>query len=158
MDALRRTTRCKAAPRRVDVGGRTDSHTGGTIPVTGTDESRPRCVNVFAKGRTIMHKSSELREIGPQDIRAQASADGHVVVVTDDLLRIGSGDNVQLDVPIEDVRRIQFDIERDRPATLVIVPDAAWRDSQVIMVEPDDYEGVAHAIAVLGSMMADRRN
>ena len=99
-----------------------------------------------------------LREITPQDIRAQASVDGHSLVVTDDLLRVGSGSRVELDVPIEDVRRIQFDIERDRPATLVIVPDAAWRDSQVIMVEPDDYAGVAHVLAVLGLMMAERNN
>jgi hypothetical protein len=33
-------------------------------------------------------------------------------------------DRVRLNVPIENVRRIQFDIERDRPATLVIVPDS----------------------------------
>ena len=47
--------------------------------------------------------------------------------------------------------------ERDRLATLVIVPDAAWRDSQIIMVEPETYEGVAHVLAVLGVMMAERR-
>ena len=105
-----------------------------------------------------MQKQSNLRAIDPQDIRAQSSADGHVVVLTNDLLRVGSGDDVQLDVPIGDIRRIQFDMERDRPATLVIVPDAAWRESQVIMVEPENYEGVAHVIAVLGLMMAERRS
>ena len=79
---------------------------------------------VARKGRTHhMPKRSNLREIRPQDVRAQASADGHVVIVTDDLLRVGSRDNVQLDVPIEDVRRIQFDIERDRPVTAAV---AAW--------------------------------
>ena len=104
-----------------------------------------------------MQNQSNLRAIEPQDIRAQSSADGHLVVLTDDILRVGSGENVALDVPIGDVRRIQFDVERDRPATLVIVPDAAWRQSQVIMVEPEHYEGVAHVIAVLGLMMAKRR-
>ena len=29
----------------------------------------------------------------------------------------------RLDVPFESIRRVQFDIERSRPATLVIVPD-----------------------------------
>ena len=104
-----------------------------------------------------MHNESNLQAISPQDIRAQSSADGHVVVLTDELLRVGSGEEVHLDVPIGDIRRIQFDVERDRPATLVIVPDAAWRDSQIIMVEPKDYEGVAHVITVLGLMMAERR-
>lgn len=105
-----------------------------------------------------MPKRSPLREITPQDIRAQASADGHTLVVTDDLLRVGSEGRTVLDVPMEDVRRIQFDIERDRPATLVIVPDSAWRDSQVIMVEPDEYEAVCHALAVIGSKMAGRQD
>lgn len=105
-----------------------------------------------------MPKLSSLRAIDPQDIRAQASADGHVVIVTDDLLQVGSGDIVKLSVPIENVRRIQFDIERERPATLVIVPDAPSDEPQVIMVDPDDYEGVGHALAVLGVKMARFRN
>ena len=105
-----------------------------------------------------MTKRPPLLEITPQDIRAQASADGHSLVVTDDVLRVGSADRVVLDVPLADLRRIQFDIERDRPATLVIVPDDGWRDSQVIMVEPTEYEGVCQALAVIGMKMAGRQN
>ena len=101
-----------------------------------------------------MAKRQVLREIAPQDILAQANADGHVVIVTDDVLQVGSGDVAKLQVPIENVRRIQFDIERDRPATLVIVPDAPEDEPQVIMVDPDDYEAVGHALAVLGVKMA----
>lgn len=104
-----------------------------------------------------MPKRPPLRAIAPQDIRAQASADGHNLVVTDDLVRVGAADRIVLDVPLEDLRRIQFDIERDRPATLVIVPDAGWRDSQVIMVEPDEYEGLCQALAVIGMKMAGRQ-
>ena len=105
-----------------------------------------------------MPKRQLLREIAAQDILAQANADGHVVIVTDDVLRVGSGDVVKLHVAIENVRRIQFDIERERPATLVIVPDAPSDEPQVIMVDPDDYEGVGHALAVLGMKMARFRN
>ena len=101
-----------------------------------------------------MPKRPPLREITPQDIRAQASANGHEVVVTDDLVRVHSGDRVVLDVPIDDLRRIQFDIEHDRPATLVLVPDAAWRDSQIIMVEPENYADVCRTLAVIGLRMA----
>lgn len=104
-----------------------------------------------------MSNRPDVQAIAPEDIRAQASADGHLVTVTDDSVRVASGDGVQLDVPIKDVRRIQFDIEHDRPATLVIVPHAAWRDSQVIMVEPNDYEGVCHALAVLGMKMVESK-
>ena len=101
-----------------------------------------------------MPKQSPLRAIRPQEIRAKTTADGHDLVVTDDLLRVGSEGRVVLDVPIRDVRRIEFDIEHDRPATLVIVPHAASRDSLVVMVEPEDYEGVCQALAVIGRKMA----
>jgi hypothetical protein len=103
-------------------------------------------------------KHFSLRDIPQQDIRAQASADGHVLVVTDDLLKVASHDAMRLDVRIEDVRRIQFDIERERPATLVIVPDSPSTEPQVIMVHPEEYERVGHALAVLGMMMAERRD
>jgi hypothetical protein len=105
-----------------------------------------------------MPKRPSLRALDRRDIRAQASADGHVVFVTDDHLRVGSGDLVRLDVPIEEVRRIQFDIERERPATLVIVPDSPSDEPMVIMVQPDEYENVAHALAVLGVKMADQKD
>lgn len=101
-----------------------------------------------------MPKRSPLRAIAPQDILAQTNADGHVVIVTNDVLRVGAGDIVRLNVPIKNLRRIEFDIERNRPATLIIVPDAPSDEPQVIMVDPDDYEGVAHALAILGMRMA----
>jgi hypothetical protein len=99
-----------------------------------------------------------LQDIDPEEIRAQAKADGHIVLVTDDHLRVGSGDLTQLDLPIEGVRRIQFDIERERPATLVIVPDAPSIEPVVVMVLPEEYEHVSHALAVLGMKMAALAN
>ena len=104
-----------------------------------------------------MPKRSPLRAIAPRDILAQSSADGHVLVVTEKLLRVASDDQIRLDVPIENVRRIQFDIERDRPATLVIVPDRPSDEPQVMSVPPHDYVGVSHALAVLGLEMAKPR-
>jgi predicted membrane GTPase involved in stress response len=101
-----------------------------------------------------MPQRSLLRDIPAEDILAQASADGHVIVVTNDALTVASHDRLRLDVPIEEVRRIQFDIERERPATLVIVRDAPSSEPQVIMVQPDEYERVGHALAVLGMKMA----
>ena len=97
---------------------------------------------------------SSLQAIAPQDILAQASADGHLLVVTSQLLRVTEGDRARLEVPIENVRRIQFDIEKERPATLVIVPDSPAHDAQVISVPPDEYVQVSHALAILGLQMA----
>ncbi len=104
-----------------------------------------------------MPKPLPLRAIRPADILAQTSADGHVLVVTKKLVRVASDNHVRLDVPIENVRRIEFDIERDRPATLVIVPDRPSDAPQVMSVPPPDYVGVSHALAVLGLEMAKPR-
>jgi predicted membrane GTPase involved in stress response len=101
-----------------------------------------------------MPQLSWLRDTPAEYTPAHARADGHVIVVTNDALTVASHDRLRLDVPIEEVRRIQFDIERERPATLVIVPDAPSSEPQVIMVQPDEYERVGHALAVLGMKMA----
>ena len=101
-----------------------------------------------------MPKHPVLRDIDPNDIRAQATADGQMVVVTDKLLRVGSPDRVMLDVAIDSLRRIQFDIERDRPATMVIVPLSPSDEPQIIVVQPDDYESVARALAFIGQQMS----
>ena len=99
-----------------------------------------------------------LRDIAPEDILAQASADGHVLLVTDKYMRVGSDEHVRLDVTIENLRRIQFDIERDRPATLVIVPDSPSDEPQVMSVPPENYVEVSHALAVLGLEMTKHRD
>jgi hypothetical protein len=104
-----------------------------------------------------MNQRYPVQAIDPEEILAQASADGHVLVVTAKLVRVGADDRVRLNVMIEDVRRIQFDIERDRPATLVIVPDSPSEEAQVISVPAHEYVGVAHALAVLGLEMAKRK-
>ena len=61
----------------------------------------------------------------------------------------GTADRVLLDVPIEN-RRTQFDIERDRPATLVIVPESRHDEPQVLAVRGEDYEGVAQPLVTVG--------
>jgi len=45
------------------------------------------------------------------------------------------------------IRRIEFDIERDRPAVLVIVPETPGENPQILAVPSEDVEGVARALA-----------
>jgi hypothetical protein len=59
-----------------------------------------------------------------EEIHVEAPAGDHVIIVTNRRLAIGSRERLALNVPIANLRRIQFDIERDRPATLVVVPVA----------------------------------
>ena len=52
------------------------------------------------------------------------------------------------------VRRVQFDIEKARPATLVIVPERPDDPPQVLAVPADHYEAVAAALVTIGIRLA----
>jgi hypothetical protein len=89
-----------------------------------------------------------------EEIHVEAPAGDHAVVVTAKRLAIGTRDRLALDVPIDNLRRIQFDIERNRPATLVVVPEHPGDEPQVLAVRPTDYPGVAEALVVIGQRLA----
>ena len=59
-----------------------------------------------------------------------------------------------LNVPINGLRRIQFDIERQRPATLVIVPEDPGDEPQVLAVAAGHYREVADALVIVGERLA----
>lgn len=77
------------------------------------------------------------------------------LLVTDQRVAIVDERRIALDVSLRNIRRIQFDIERKRPATLVIVPDDARHEAQVITVPPEEYEAVASALAFVGRTIHD---
>ena len=76
------------------------------------------------------------------------------LVVTDRRVAVAAAERIALNVPFEGIRRIQFDIERDRPATLVIVPESPRNPPQVLAVPPDRYDAVAEALAYIGRRLA----
>ena len=77
------------------------------------------------------------------------------MIVTDERLLVLTQERQLLDVPLDEVRRIQFDIERRRPATLVIVPEHPSHQPQVLAVHHDYYDEVAQALVLVGRRIAD---
>ena len=75
------------------------------------------------------------------------------IVVTDQRVAVTDEERLALDIEIAALRRIQFDIERDRPATLVIVPDHALDEPQVLAIPPDQLPAVAEALAYIGQRL-----
>ena len=75
------------------------------------------------------------------------------IEVTDQRLAVSDEDRLALDIEIAALRRIQFDIELDRPATLVIVPDHALDEPQVLAIPPDQLRAVAEALAYIGQRL-----
>lgn len=103
-----------------------------------------------------MDQHPALRSLDPDEqIHVQAPAGGNIVIVTERRLAVAASDRLALDVPISNLRRIEFDIERGRPATLVIVPMWPLDEPQVLSVDPSEYEGVAEALVVIGQRLAE---
>jgi hypothetical protein len=96
-----------------------------------------------------------LRLIQPgESLHLVAKTAGADLVLTDRRLAVAAGERVALDIAFEGLRRVQFDIERDRPATLVIVPEHPAQEPQVLVVPPDRYDEVTQAIAAIGHRIA----
>jgi hypothetical protein len=83
-------------------------------------------------------------------LHATARARDAALAVSDRRVVLVSGDRLALNVPFERLRRVQFDIERDRPATLVIVPEHPEDEPQVLPISSEEYEAVARALVVIG--------
>ena len=89
-----------------------------------------------------------------EELRLRAAALDAVLAVTDRRLVVAARERVALAVPFDRVRRIQFDIERDRPATLVIVPEMAHDEPQVLSIPPERYAEGAAALVAIGHRLA----
>jgi hypothetical protein len=83
-------------------------------------------------------------------IQAHAKALDASVVVTDRRLVVASDSRLMLDVPFDRLRRIQFDIERARPAALVVVPEWPSDPPQVLSVQPEQYRSMAEVLTYVG--------
>jgi hypothetical protein len=88
-----------------------------------------------------------------ESVQAIARAASASLLVTDRRLAVADEDRLALDIPFDGLRRIQFDIERSRPATLVIVPEHPSNEPQVLAVPPERFEEVTKALAVIGSRL-----
>ena len=82
-----------------------------------------------------------LRVLSPDEqVQALAKAGDADIVVTDRRLAVHATDRLTLDIELGALRRIQFDIERTRPATLVVVPEHASHEPQVLAVMLRDHD------------------
>jgi hypothetical protein len=87
-------------------------------------------------------------------LEVRARAGGVTIAITNRRLAVLDAERIALAVDIGLVRRVQFDIEKSRPATLVIVPEKPSDAPQVLAVPAEDYEFVADALVVIGRRLA----
>jgi hypothetical protein len=91
-------------------------------------------------------------------IEVEARATNALIAITDRRMAVASGGRIALDITYDRLRRIQFDIERARPAAFVVVPEHPSDDPQVLAVPEDEYEAVGTMLAVVGRRLAARRD
>jgi hypothetical protein len=89
-----------------------------------------------------------------ETLRARVSARDAVIAVSDRRLIVAAGERVALSIGFGELRRIQFDIERDRPATMVIVPEEAHYEPQVLAIPPEEFRATAEALTLIGQQLA----
>jgi hypothetical protein len=96
-----------------------------------------------------------LRSLEPGEaVLATARGTDAVLAVSDRRLLVATRERVSLSIAIEDLRRIQFDIEKRRPATLVIVPEEPRDEPQVLAIPPEEIRATTHALALVAERLA----
>ena len=88
-----------------------------------------------------------------EQLTIHARATQATIAVTDRRLVVADEDRVLLDLAFSDIRRVQFDIERGRTGTLVIVPERPADEPRVLDVAPNDLEAVAAALVRIGERL-----
>ena len=83
-------------------------------------------------------------------VERQARADGFLIAVTGRRIIVTDGDRPVLDIPFDELRRIQFDLERGRGATLVMVPEHIKNEPRVFSVPVANFTETALTLALIG--------
>jgi hypothetical protein len=90
---------------------------------------------------------------GERRTGAPIGSDDLAFSVVGDRLAVRADARTLLDISIDELRRIQFDIERGRPATLVIVPERPSNEPQIVAVRPEQFQAVGDVLAYVGQRL-----
>jgi predicted dinucleotide-binding enzyme len=99
------------------------------------------------------HPYLRLLEPG-EELHSVAEATDASLIVTNRRVAVARNDHLALAIPFEALRRVQFDIDRNRLATLVLVPDSPAHPPQVLEILPDQYGDAAQALAAIADRLA----
>ena len=86
-------------------------------------------------------------------VESQAVAEDSVLAVTSQRIILAEGDRTVLDLPFSGLRRGQFDVERGRVATLVIVPEHVTHEPRVVAIPIPKLRETALALARIGERL-----
>jgi hypothetical protein len=89
-----------------------------------------------------------------ETVRTQTRGANALLALTEQRLLVAEGQRLALSLGFEELRRIEFDVERNRPATLIIVPDKPSAEPVALSIPPEEIPAASKAIAVIGRRLA----
>jgi hypothetical protein len=115
-------------------------------------------IGVTARGVPVsMEDSHEFirhLDLAPSEaVLVATTTERALVALTERRFIVREADRVALDLAIEDIRRVQFDVERGRPATFAIVPHSPMKEPQVLAVPIERLDAVSRIIAIMGQRL-----
>ena len=92
-----------------------------------------------------------LRRLGRDEVvRGVVDGIDGRLVLTDRRVLVTENGVITLDVPIANLRLVEFDLESQRPATVIIVPEHPRDPPRQLAIEPQQYDELASVLAQLG--------
>lgn len=91
---------------------------------------------------------------GTDQARALVEAAEAKVVLTDSEIALASERRVEMTVPINRLRRVEFGIEQGRPVTLILVPESSLQPPQILTIPADQYEAVSRLLIAIAEDIA----
>src|SRR3954452_6424018 len=88
------------------------------------------------------------------EIRILGHANNGAFAVTDRRLIVGGPAGVGLDIPFATVRRIQFDLEPGRPASVAFVSNDPHDEVVLLSIPPEEYGAITDALLAIGRQLA----
>jgi hypothetical protein len=86
-------------------------------------------------------------------IRFRARATDGMIALSDRRLLVAASERLALSLPYSELRRIQFDIERGRPAALAFVPDLPHHEPVMLSIPPEEYRAVGEALIAIAQQL-----
>ena len=89
-----------------------------------------------------------------EQMRAHAEATDASLLVTDFRVLVARNSLLAVALPFSGLRRVEFDIGRGRPGTLILVPFFPGDEPLALSVPADQYDAVGRVLAIIGEQFA----
>jgi hypothetical protein len=96
------------------------------------------------------------RALGGEDMLAAVQLDDVLVALTASRLLVADRQRIRLDMPLDELHRVQLVVESDRPGLLTLVPTTDRYPAELVSVPLQRLEDVGQVVMAIGRKVAGR--